>query len=138
MQKQFFKHFSRSLRGVGDLLFFIKYGISLHYSNNCMHAPYIVRVVVTKIQLTCRLALMQLGSSIRLLRRLAWPRWGMMLGGFQGPRAANSLPKARPQRARRSAHAAVARSRRQESRRREYPPPNSSACSVKKCLKKRP
>ena len=74
-------------------------------------------VVVTKILLTCRLALMQWGSSIRLPRRLAWPRWGMMLGGFQGPRAANSLPKARPQRARRSAHAAVARSRRQE-----YPP----------------
>ena len=93
-------------------------------------------VVVTKIQLTCKLALMQWGSSTRRLRRLAWPRWGMMLGGFQGPRAANSLPKARPQRARRSAHAAVARSRRQESRRREYPPSNSSACSVKTCLKK--
>ena len=31
---------------VGDLLFFIKHGIfravSVHFSNNCMHAPYIV------------------------------------------------------------------------------------------------
>ena len=46
MQKQFFKHFSRGLQGVGDLLFFIKHGIyraiSMHFSNNCMHAPYIV------------------------------------------------------------------------------------------------
>ena len=46
MQKQFFKHFSRGLQGVGDLLFFIKHGIfravSMHFSNNSMHAPYIV------------------------------------------------------------------------------------------------
>ena len=48
MQKQLFKHFSRGLQGVGDLLFFIKHGIyravSMHFSNNCMHAPYIVRM----------------------------------------------------------------------------------------------
>ena len=46
MQKEFFKHFSRGLQSVGDLLFFIKHGIyravSMHFSNNCMHAPYIV------------------------------------------------------------------------------------------------
>ena len=48
MQKQFFKHFSRGLQGVGDLLFFIKYAffkaISMHFSNNCMHAPYTVQI----------------------------------------------------------------------------------------------
>ena len=45
--KTIFKHFSRGLLGVGDLLFFIKHGIyravSMHFSNNCMHAPYTVR-----------------------------------------------------------------------------------------------
>ena len=46
MQKESFKHFSRGLQGVGDLLFFIKHGIYravyMHFSNNCMHAPYTV------------------------------------------------------------------------------------------------
>ena len=44
--KNRFEPFSRGLQGVGDLLFFIKYGIfkavSMHFSNNCMHAPYTV------------------------------------------------------------------------------------------------
>ena len=47
MQKPFFKPFSRGLQGVGDLLFFIKHGIyravSMHFSNSCMHTPYIVQ-----------------------------------------------------------------------------------------------
>ena len=47
MQKTIFKHFSRGLQGVGDLLFFIKHGfysaVSMHFSNICMHAPHIVQ-----------------------------------------------------------------------------------------------
>ena len=44
--KRIFKHFSRGLQGVGDLLFFIKHeiyrAVYMYFSNNCMHAPYIV------------------------------------------------------------------------------------------------
>ena len=47
--KNRFEPFSRGLQGVGDLLFFIKHGIfravSMHFSNNCMHSPYIVQLV---------------------------------------------------------------------------------------------
>jgi len=52
--KTILKHFGRGLHGVGDLLFFIKRGIyrtvSMHFSNNCMHAPYIVATVQHQIE----------------------------------------------------------------------------------------
>ena len=55
--KNRFEPFSRGLPGVGNLLFFIKYGIfkavSMHFLNNCMHAPFIVvalKIVSSKIK----------------------------------------------------------------------------------------